>query len=58
MGLAYVVIEEISERATIDMEGKTEGNNSIFNKLNINCFRVCHIAMFLFNTWKHWRMLA
>lgn len=50
MGLAYVVIEEISERATIDMEGKTEGNNSIFNKLNINCFRVCHIAMFLFNT--------
>lgn len=40
MGLAYAVIEEISERVTADMEGRTEANNSIFNKIKINWFRV------------------
>lgn len=58
MCLAYVVVEEISERVTADMEGRTEANNTIFNKLKINCFRVCHITVFFLNTWKHWRMLA
>lgn len=58
MGLAYVVIEEIPERVTADMEGKTETSNSIFNKLKINWFRVCHVPVFFLNTWKHWRMFA
>lgn len=50
MGFAYVVIEEIAERVAADMEGKTDANNSVFNKLERNWFRVCHVPVFSLNT--------